>query len=106
MDGMSGRLELLDQRSRRAPHALLLPAGDDQHVGMVKRPFGDLLAGNVCHVHVRTRRELETAKRHLALVRADSRIGYECSNHYFYLPHDLIEKVLCCRDVFDRLDAR
>ena len=51
------------------------------------------------------RRELETAKRHLALVRADSRIGYECSNHYFYLPHDLIEKILCCRDVFDRLDA-
>ena len=45
------------------------------------------------------RRELETAKRHLALVRADSRIGYECSNHYYYLPHDLIEKILNCRDV-------
>ncbi len=50
-------------------------------------------------------RELETAKRHLALVRADSRIGYECSNHYFYLPHDIIEKVLSCRDVVRRIDA-
>ena len=57
MDGMSGRLELLDQRLRRAPHALLPPARDDQRVGMVERPFRDLLAGGERHVHVRTRRE-------------------------------------------------
>ena len=49
------------------------------------------------------RRELATAKAHLALLRADSRIGYECSNHYYYLPQDLVEKVLNCRDVIDRL---
>ena len=61
--------------------------------------------GDKAEMRACARRELETAKRHLALVRADSRIGYECSNHYFYLPHDLIEKILCCRDVFDRLDA-
>ena len=61
--------------------------------------------GDKAEMRACARRELETAKRHLALVRADSRIGYECSNHYFYLPHDLIEKVLCCRDVSDRLDA-
>ena len=55
--------------------------------------------GDKAEMRACARRELETAKRHLALVRADSRIGYECSNHYFYLPHDLIEKVLCCRDI-------
>ena len=42
-------------------------------------------------------REAETAKALLPLVRRDSRIGYECSNHYFYVPRDLIEKVLSCR---------
>ena len=46
-----------------------------------------------------TKRELETARRHLSLVRADSRIGYECSNHYYYIPQDIIEKVLNCHDV-------
>ena len=51
------------------------------------------------------RRELETARRHLNLVRADSRIGYECSNHYFYIPHDIIEKILNCRDVMARLEG-
>ena len=40
--------------------------------------------------------ELETAKALLPLVRADSRIGYECSNHYFYLPRDIGEKILTC----------
>ena len=49
------------------------------------------------------RRELATAKSHLALLRADSRIGYECSNHYYYLPQDLIEKILNCRNIIDRL---
>ena len=68
MDGMSGRLELLDQRTRRAPHALLPPAGDDQRVGMVERPFRDLLAGDERHVHVRTRRERHRLLHRLARV--------------------------------------
>ena len=52
------------------------------------------------------RSELATAKKHLPLVRADSRIGYECSNHYFYLPHDITEKILNCREVIDTLAAK
>ena len=32
----------------------------------------------------------------------DSRLGFEASNHYFYTPADLIEKVLNCRDLLDR----
>jgi len=42
-------------------------------------------------------RELATAKEILPLVRADSRIGYECSNHYFYIPQDIVEKIVLCR---------
>jgi hypothetical protein len=46
-------------------------------------------------------RELETAKEMLALVRADSRLGYEASNRYIYAPNDFLEKILNCREVLD-----
>jgi hypothetical protein len=32
-----------------------------------------------------------------SLARQDSRIGFEASNHYYYLPHDLIEKDFNCQ---------
>ena len=66
----------------------------DQGRFVMARTKGDKAEMAVC-----ARRELETARRHLSLVRADSRIGYECSNHYFYIPHDIIEKILNCRHV-------
>ena len=49
------------------------------------------------------RRELAAAKALLPLVQADSRIGYECSNHYFYIPQDVREKIICCRTILDAL---
>lgn len=48
-------------------------------------------------------RELEAAKAYLPFVRNDNRIGYECSNHYFYVPRDVVEKLLCCRLILDEL---
>jgi len=30
------------------------------------------------------------------------RLGFEASNQYAYIPMDLAEKVLCCRDLLDR----
>ena len=45
--------------------------------------------------------EIEIARRLFVLTREDSRIGYEASNHYFYLPLDLVEKVLNCRQILD-----
>jgi len=41
-------------------------------------------------------RERKRARELLDLVRADSRLGYECSNHYFYTPQDLREKIVSC----------
>ena len=73
----------------------------DQGMFVVARSRGDRAEMASC-----ARRELETARRHLDLVRADSRIGYECSNHYFYLPHDIIEKILNCRDVISHLVSK
>ncbi len=46
--------------------------------------------------------EIALATRLYAIQRADSRIGFEASNHYFYVPMDLLEKVLNCRDLLDR----
>ena len=40
--------------------------------------------------------EVTTARRLFPLVSADSRIGYESANGYFYLPRDLIEKIVSC----------
>ena len=48
------------------------------------------------------RRELALAKRLLTIQSRDSRIGFEATNHYFYVPIDLVEKVLICRDLLDR----
>jgi hypothetical protein len=41
-------------------------------------------------------KEIENAKQLFELTRLDSRIGFEASNHYYYLPLDLIEKVINC----------
>jgi len=49
------------------------------------------------------RDELAVAKELWALARRDSRIGFEASNHYFYVPQDLVEKVINCQDVVDHL---
>ncbi|MBE0542072.1 MAG: hypothetical protein IH623_11845 [Verrucomicrobia bacterium] len=46
--------------------------------------------------------EIALARRLFQLQSRDSRLGFEASNHYFYVPHDLREKVLNCRDLLVR----
>jgi hypothetical protein len=41
--------------------------------------------------------ELALARRLYVLQRADSRLGFEASNQYYYVPVDLMEKVVNCR---------
>ena len=43
------------------------------------------------------REELNLASRLRQLQLEDSRFGFEASNHYFYIPQDLAEKVLNCQ---------
>ena len=50
--------------------------------------------------------EIELAKRQYAIVRRDSMIAFEASNHYYYRPLDLVEKVLNCRQVIEGLQAK
>ena len=63
----------------------------DQARFLVARDRGDRAA--MAEV---ARHELKRAKEYLALIRGDSRIGYECSNHYFAIPQDVREKILQC----------
>jgi len=44
----------------------------------------------------RANREIANASSLFELTRRDSRIGYEASNHYYYYPLDLVEKVVNC----------
>ena len=48
------------------------------------------------------RDEIALAQTQHKLQRRDSRIGFEATNQYYYVPNDLVEKVLNCRDLLDR----
>jgi len=41
--------------------------------------------------------EIDLARRLLACLRADSRVGFESTNHYAYTANDLVEKIAHCR---------
>ena len=43
--------------------------------------------------------EIVLAKRQYVLARRHSVIAYEASNHYYYTPLDLVEKILNCRQL-------
>ena len=63
-------------------------------------------AGDAAGMRKYAKAELERAKAYWPLVRADSRIGFESSNHYFFVPRDVLEKVLSCRAVLDGTPLR
>ena len=42
------------------------------------------------------------ARRLHAIQTRDSRIGFEASNQYYYVPVDLVEKVINCQDLLTR----
>ena len=50
--------------------------------------------------------ESELARRLHRLQSADSRIGYEASNHYYYVPLDCAEKVINCRHLLSEISRR
>ncbi|AEL25654.1 hypothetical protein [Cyclobacterium marinum] len=48
--------------------------------------------------------EKQTAIALLEVSRKDSRIGFEASNQYYYVPQDLLEKVINCQFLINELD--
>lgn len=51
------------------------------------------------------RDEIALAKRLYEITLRDARIGFEASNHYFYVPIDLLEKILNCENLLKELAA-
>lgn len=51
------------------------------------------------------RAEIELAQAQFSIARRHSTIAFEASNHYYYRPLDLAEKILNCRQVIDDLSA-
>ena len=49
----------------------------------------------------RAKREIANAQTLFKLTRQDARIGYEASNHYYYYPLDLVEKVVNCSYIIE-----
>lgn len=47
--------------------------------------------------------EMIQAHRLYLLTKQDPRIGFEASNHYYYLPTDLLEKLINCAFVLDQI---
>ncbi|HOJ70121.1 MAG TPA: hypothetical protein PLH06_15120, partial [Candidatus Hydrogenedentes bacterium] len=45
------------------------------------------------------------ARELYAIQRQDSRIGYEATNHYFYVPADLAARAIHCALMEERWDA-
>lgn len=50
--------------------------------------------------------EISHARRLFELAKNDSRIGFEAANHYFYVPLDLVEKVISCEALKARYAGR
>lgn len=50
-------------------------------------------------------KEITAASQLFDLAMADSRLGYESSNHYFYVPLDLVEKVVNCEHLRSELQS-
>lgn len=50
--------------------------------------------------------EIDLVRRLYDLCVVDSRIGYEASNHYYYVPLDLVEKVVNCEYLRTRMAPR
>lgn len=92
MEGVASKKELDMFRAEQMHFA----SCRDQALFVIARDSGDKDA-----MRRLAKMELERAKAYWHIVRADSRIGYESSNHYFFVPRDVLEKVLSCRAVID-----
>ncbi len=62
-------------------------------------PAADTAQQHVDALRALLENEIALAQRMHALQSQDSRFGYEASNHYFYVPTDLAEKVVNCRSI-------
>jgi hypothetical protein len=61
-------------------------------------------AGDVDGMKKYAHAELENTLALYALMRRDSRVGFECSNHYYYSLQSILEKIVNCETILTELD--
>jgi hypothetical protein len=61
----------------------------------------ETVSSNLSVVSTMLHREIALARRQHQLQTLDSRIGFEASNQYYYIPIDLMEKTLNCRNLLN-----
>ena len=71
----------------------------DAQLAKDKPPTAEQRRALVAEMRDAAQREIATARRQFTLAQQDSRIAFEASNHYYYVPLDLAEKVLNCRQI-------
>jgi hypothetical protein len=71
---------------------------------MLREKTGD--KASLARMRAIAEQEIELARRQFPIARDHSVIAYEASNHYYYTPLDLVEKVLNCRHVIRELDRQ
>ena len=52
------------------------------------------------------KKELEVAKKMLALMNKNAAIGYEAANHYYFSKGQMVEKILNCHYVIDIMSKK
>lgn len=60
-------------------------------------------ADSVARMRELAKQEIDLARRLYGLARQHSVVGFEASNHYFYRPSDLLEKILNCQYLLDHV---
>jgi hypothetical protein len=61
-------------------------------------------AGDVEGMKKYAHAELENTLALYSLMRRDSRVGFECSNHYYYSLQSILEKIVNCETILTELD--
>lgn len=122
--GWNAGLEHYDAAVRDADPAHRAAVEDERSIARAAATYWPSVANQVRFIHERDelaradsaeRRgrmidllddEIVQAIRLFEAARQDSRIGFEAANHYFYMPLDLVEKVVNCEHLKQQLAPR
>ena len=107
---LRGEQPLNDQEKRDFKEICLISEAAYCHLRSTVLQIRFLLARNrgfqIPAMRECVKEEIRLAERLLEIVRIDSRIGFEASNHYYYSLNDLKEKIISCRCLLRQLRKR
>jgi hypothetical protein len=112
--GWENGLKLLDKAISKIPNCLMKNFDELKRYAAASYCHFKSTENQICFIIMRSeeqlseeivallQNEIELCKCLATLQGQDSKIGFEASNHYYYTPNLLMEKVLNCRDIISR----